>query len=271
VRLAADPAALAAAEAAVESRLRRPIALRAVPLRRIDSVLLYAATGAAGELADGELADGEWRDEPGRWTDRTFLVAMEPRTTELLWDAFHGDGLAMSLGYSLVGTAVSHRPAADPFGGEPEAVTPGELTLGGDALAIRVSPAACPGCFVSTELDAEIPAEYPFLDTRCYDFANGRSPGDLGLVVVEVRATAVNGDPLVERVRFAPAGPTTAAVHFALAVSLDAGYSYRVARVYGDGRTELGDWRRETTWSGLLDVTEDRRPTDRGLDPRALY
>lgn len=269
VRLEPPAGAVAAARRALERRLGRAVSLQAVPVERVDSVLLYASAGEAGP--SGDLDGGKWTGQTGRWAERTFVVGLDRHTAGLLWDTFHAGGLAMSLGYGLVATALPHRPAADPFGGEPEEVEPREVTLVGDALPIRVSPESCSECFASTELDARIPAEYPFLETRCYDFTTGAAPSGLGLVIVEVRATAVTGDPVVERLRFEPGGATSAMVHFRFAVNLDDGYTYRVVRVFGDGRVEAGDWLREETFTGLLDVTRYRPAAGRELDPHALY
>lgn len=269
VRFHTPPSELAAARRLLEQRRRRRIALEPLPVEGVDAVLLYAS--AAPDGPSGDLHEGGFEGDGERWDERTFALGLSPETTQLLWDAFAGDGLAMSLAYSLDGRALSHRPARDPFGGEDEEVEPQLVTLRGDALPIRVSPESCPSCFASTELDARIANEYPFLEARCYDFVSGVAPEDLGLVIVEVRAQAVTGDPLFERVRFAPGGATLLPIHFQLAVSLDAGYDYRVVRVYEDGQTQAGAWTEVAAWSGILDVSEYRERSARRLDPRQLY
>jgi hypothetical protein len=269
LRFASSASAVGQARAMLSRRLGRPVSLQRLGVERVESVLLYASAGAAGPT--GDLGSGDWGEAESRWEERSWILGLTPETTQMLWDEFHADGLAMSLGYSLSGTALSHRPAQDPFGGEAEVVEPEVVVLGGDALAIRVSPEECPACFASTELDAAISAEYPFLEARCYDFESGLAPSDLGLVIVEVRAKAVSGDELFEQARFAPGRATTLPIHFRFAVSLDDGYDHRVVKVFDDGHTEASEWVSRASWSGILDVTEYRQAAGGQLDARMLY
>jgi len=269
VRFASSADAVAAARTMLSRRHGRQVSLQPLGVERVESVLLYTAVGEAGQ--SGDLGVGEWGEAESRWEERSWVLGLTPETTQLLWDEFHADGLAMSLGYSLSATALSHRPALDPFGGEAEVVEPQTVVLGGDALAIRVSPEKCPACFASTELDAAVGAEYPFLEARCYDFESNLAPSDLGLVIVEVRAKAVSGDELLEEVRFVPGRATTLPVHFRFAVSLVDGYDYRVVKVFDDGHTEASEWASSGSWSGILDVTEYRRAAGAELDARMLY
>ena len=93
-------------------------------------------------------------------------------------------------------------------------------------------------------------------------------------MIVEVRASAVTGDRVIERVQFSSGSPTTQSVHFDFAVTLDSGYEHRVVRVYDDGHTEGGEWSASTSFSGILDVSEYRRVAEAGnreLDARQLY
>ena len=274
VRFVPAAEAVARAKTQLSRRSRRPIGLQPVGIEKVESVLLYASAfegGPAGDLGEGSWGNGGGAD---RWIERDYMLGLTPETAQMLWDTFHDDGLAMSLGYSLAGKAVSYRPQRDPFTGEVEELEAAVVTLSGDTLAIRVSPEECGPCFAETQLDAEIPAEYPFLEARCYDFSSGLAPSDLGLVIVEVRAMAVSGDRVLERVQFEPGSPATAEVHFEFAVRLDAGYEYRVVRVYEDGHTEADEWAAADGFHGILDVSERRRPEQAAqaqLDARQLY
>jgi hypothetical protein len=271
-----DSTRIAQAQSALAALARRPVTLRRLPILRIESVLVYAGARAEDDSdssAGGSIEGGDWDDQQGSWDQRVFTLGLDPRTSDLLWESFHREGLAISLSYSLIGRSLASRPVS---GGErsrsPELVVE-ERALVADSLAVRVSPAECPDCFRSIELDAKIPADYPFLDVSCHDFESAELPGDLELVVVRVRASAVNGDHPIEQIEFAAGeGKTKLPVHFRFAVDLEAGYEYQVIREYSYG-SEPEPWTTVDSWTGLLDVT--RYPIGRSqvstLDPRRLY
>jgi hypothetical protein len=265
VRFAPSPAELAHARSEIERRTRRGVVLKPVPLVRVESNLVYAGAGDSGVA--GDLRGGAWSGDGEIWTERSYEIGLSPASADALWQLYHREGLAVSLGYSLVGQGVLVRGDA---AGEEE-VEPETVTFAGDAIPIRVSPEACPECFQSVELDARIAAEYPFLEVYCYDFESGRAPTDLALAVVEVRATAVTGDRPREEVRFARGGRFKAAVDFEFAVRLDRGYEYRVVRVFEDGRQQTDGWQTVDGWTGILDVTAYRHDEEDELDPRSLY
>jgi hypothetical protein len=266
VRFESPAAVLALAESELSRFAGRPVALQPLPIERMDAELLWAPIGSEAE--GGDLRGGWDEERAGAvWTERAYLVGLGPRDAELLWEAYQDEGVALSLGYSLVGRVLPSRPPPE----RAEQPEPEPLTLAGGALPIQVKPADCPQCFTSQDLDAEIPAGYTFVDVYCHDFADGATaPSDLGVVITEVRATAIDGNHPVEQVRFTPGSDARAGVHFRFAVHLESGYDYRVSRVFQDGRVESGDWQRVARWSGILDVTA-RRAADARLDPRELY
>ncbi len=289
VRFAPAPADLARARGEIE-RLAgsRAIALKPVPLDRIESAIVYAGIGEPGigepgvgePGISGELHGGTWSGEAGSggaglWTERTYEIGLSPSSADALWQLYHDHGLAVSLGYSLIGKGV---PASGgEYAGEEREPVAQTIVFAGNAIPIRVSPAACPECFANVEIDARIAAEYPFLEVYCYDFESGLAPTDLALVVVEVRATAITGERPREELRFAPRTGFKAAVDFEFAVRLDQGYQYRVVRVFDDGHQQTDGWQAVDSWTGILDVTtavaRARQPhgEDHKLDPRRLY
>jgi hypothetical protein len=268
VRFAPAPEAVAAAHALL-GRGRGAAVLRPLALERVEAVVLYAGPG---EVAAGELPPGAWEGQGAVWSERSYVVGLEPASAQLLWEAYQRGGLAVSLSYGLVAKGLRARPAAAALGHAAEAAAPESLTFAGGALPIHVAPQECPACFQSTDLDAEIPAGYTFLDVYCHDFQSAAAPLDLGLVIVEVRAEAVSGDRPVEEARFRRADSGHAPIHFRFAVRLERGYEYRVSRVFDDGRVEGGDWARVAGWNGVLDVTR-QAPAERraALDARMLY
>jgi len=199
----------------------------------------------------------------------------------LLWDAYHLGGVSISLSYSVVGRGLPRRPdpETDEIDPDEEPATISEAVSSG-AIPVLVDPEGCDSCFESHELDAEIPAGYTFLDVYCYDFETGEAPTDLARVLVDIRGRAITGDKPVERLRFVPGGSVRDAVHFKFAVDLDAGYEFRVVRLFADGHSEVGDgsaaedaWARVEQWAGILDVTRytELAATKGPLDPRMLY
>lgn len=265
VRLETLPGEVADARRELERRFGRPggsIRLEPLAVERIVSRLLYAEAGAGG--AAGAIDGGEW---DGPWSARSFSVGLEPASAALLWDALHADRLVLSLGYGFEARGLVTRPEPTADRGT---APPRVVELAGDALPIRVSPADCPGCYPSTDLDAEIPAQYPFLDVYCTDFVAPGTERDLGMIRVDVRATAIAGDLLTEEVRFLPDGGTRMPVHFRFAVRLDRGYEFRTSRIFADGRLESDPWRSRPSWAAVLDVSR-YRVAGATLDARALY
>lgn len=267
VRFDVPPGALAAAERALAGGVRRPVTLRPLPLERVESELIYVAAG--DEEEHGVLPPGRWRGEPGLWRERTYQLGLGRRTTELLWRAYHLGGVALSLNYEVFGRGLAARPDPREEGREDEMMA---APAAAGAIPIRVSPVACPACFTSSDLDARIPAGYTRLDVFCHDFLTGAAPADLAMVRVEVRATAVDGERPRQQLRFVPGGPARQEMRFKFAVRLDAGYELRAVRLFADGRSEAGAWRRVDSWIGIQDVTfytAAEGPT--ALDPRNLY
>jgi len=266
VELDAAPSEVDDAERALSRRLRRRVTLRQLPIEAIESLLLYATAGP--EADSGALPPGEWTGEPGVWHVRTFQLGLDPRTTDLLWRAFHQEGLALSLQYSLVARGLPERPPAG-TDAPPESA---RSVVAAGTQPIRVAPDDCPSCFASLEIDARIPAGYTSLEIFCYDFESAAAPSDLARVLVEIRARTATGAEALERVRFLASGPTRMAVHFPVAVEIDGGYELRTVRLFADGHAEEEAWRRFSSWIGIQDVTryvvaEGRRT----LDPRMLY
>ena len=264
------------AKSALERLTGRAVTLRRLPIQRIESVLVYAGALAdddSSSSAGGSIEGGEWEHGEGAWDQRVFTVGLDSGTSDLLWDSFQRGSLALSLSYSLIGQALASRPPADGGADDSKEVRAEQHALVADSLAVRVSPEQCAGCFRLIDLDAKIPADYPFLEVACHDFEAGELASDLELVQVRVRALAVNGDRPIEQVEFAAGdGSTKMPVKFPFAVDLEAGYDYQVIREYSDG-SEPEPWVTVSSWTGRLDVT--RYPTGgpkaSGLDPRRLY
>lgn len=260
VRFATASQAVPTARAELERALGRTVSLEPLPLERLEAVVHYAGGADVSGTLDGADSTGP------TWEQRSFAIGLEPTEAQIVWDAFHRGGLALSVAWDASARMLAARPE-DRSSPVPD---PAPLAVAGGALAVAVSPAACPECFASVDLDAGLPAEYPFLEVACFDFRSPDTPSDLGLVQVEVRAQSVGAGRLTEHVRFLPDGDPRMNVHFRLPVRLDRGFDYRVSRVYADGRVEADAWQERAGWSAILDVTRYRSATA-ALDPRLLY
>jgi len=260
VRFATAAQAVPAARAELARTLRRTISLEPLPLEGLEAVVHYAGAADVSGTLDGARSTGS------TWERRSFAIGLEPVEAQIVWDAFHREGLALSVAWNASARVLATRPA-DRTAPVPD---PAPLAVAGGALAVAVSPASCPECFDSVELDAGLPAEYPYLEVACFDFRSPDTPSDLGLVQVEVRADSVGAGRLTERVRFLPDGDPRMDVHFRLPVRLDRGFDYRVSRAFADGRVEADAWQERVGWSAILDVTRYRSATA-ALDPRRLY
>ena len=279
IRLDTQPDNLEVVEAELHRRLGHSVRLYPLPIVDVESDLVYSALGGGDSKTEsGILGGGYWgraeEENTGEvWNERTYYISADPLTADMLWQAYHNGTVLLSLNVAVESRGVKERPQGSVAGGE--TVT---RTVFADAVPVSISPQRYPRLFVDYEIDAEMPAGYTFLDVYCYDFQEENRPEDLLAVDVEVRGRAMNGDLLVERIRFSVEEPEVfkRQVHFRYAVSLDSGYEYRIVRTYGTTGREIGAWEKVSDWSGICDVTTVQRtagsPRDaRPLDPRMLY
>lgn len=278
VQLQTEPKNLGSAQTALERSLGHSVRLYSLPIVDVKSDLIYAALTESGANESGTLRGGYWGrptdEEIGEiWTERTYYVSADPYSADMLWQAYHKGNVLLSLTVAVDSRGIKEKP----IGGTNSAETVTRTVLA-DAIRIGVSPESHPQCFREMDIDEKMPAGYTFLDVYCYDFQAEDRPEDLLVVDVEVRAKAVGGDLIIGRVRFLPDQPDVYKhqVHFRFAVSLDAGYSYRVIRTYGASGKTAGEWIDVPYWNGMCDVTMGQRSGHsfrdaRPLDPRLLY
>ena len=279
------------------TRDRRAVLLP-IPVESIAAELVYSVI-EGDETQQGErLATGLWAEPPkeppkegpstGQWEAKSFDIALNPRTTQLMWEAYEKGGVLLSLNYAVVARGVSDlnvlpaeaqrrldeiRRQAEAEGAAHEEPTEIELekiarTVRADALQIRVSPTEHPECFTSADIDAEMPAGYVFLDVYCYDFQNDATSA-VAKKRVEIRGTGIAGGRPKVKVEFNRNKPdeTSRGVHFDLAVDLKKGYEYRIVEFDDDGNVTQSDWIAVKDWTGILDVTrESEAPADNNAD-----
>jgi len=278
-----------AARKVLKRRHRRAMLLP-IPVERVEAELVYSII-EGGDVQQGErLATGLWSEPPkeppregpsaGQWASKNFDIALNPRTTQLMWEAYEKGGVLLSLNYAVVARGVSDlnqlpreaqrrldelRRAASSNGGqfeEPDEVELEQIarTVRSDALQISVLPAQHPECFTSADLDAGMPAGYVFLDVYCYDFQSNPST-TIAKKTVEIRGTGVAGGRPKVKVHFRRGKPdeTSQSVRFKLAVDLDKGYEYRIVDIDDSGHVEKTDWLAVADWTGILDISTESK------------
>ncbi len=285
---------VAKAHAVLKRTRNRRAVLLPIPVDTVEAELVYSVI-EGGDVQQGErLATGLWAEPPtqpategpsaGQWESKSFTIALNPRTTQLMWQAYEEHAVLLSLNYAVVAKGVSdldvlpleaqrrldelrRQMHGDKDDGEQYEPTEIELetisrTVLADALQISVSPSEHPECFRSVDLDAEIPAGYIFLDVYCYDFQNDPDT-TIAKKSVEIRGTGIAGGRPKVKVDFRRSTPdeTMQSVRFELAVDLDKGFEYRIVDYDDEGTVTKTDWVAVADWTGVLDIsTEYDRP-----------
>ena len=249
---------------------RASIELRPLPVRRLETVLLY--TGAAGAAGGGG-------SSAAYWTERIYSLVLDPDAAQLLSDSLEHGRLALSLGYAFFADGMGSDQPLEELRGSPELVaqmrqllqshattaatagTPpatqkAQLVRAG-ALGVTVDTVRWPGLVTRIDVGGAAPPAYAFLDVYCYDFNNEIRP-DLSERQVELEAEGVAPGRRVRlSVVFQRAQPDLYArtVRFPGAVRIDRPYRFRVIDVAPDGTTTGGAWQTRSSWTDRLDVT----------------
>ena len=278
-----------AAEKVLKRRHRRAL-LKPIAVEKVEAELVYVVIEDGGaERGSGErIAGGIWAEPPaepptegasaGRWESKSFEIVLNPRTTQVMWEAYEKGGVLLSLNYAVVANGVSDlnslpreaqrrldelRRAAEGADEEFEEPDEAELeaiarTVQSGAVQIKVLPQEHPECFKSVDLDAKIPAGYVFLDVYCYDFQNDPDT-PIAKKTVEIRAYGIAGGRPKVKVHFRRSKPDeySQSVRFDLAVDLDKGYEYRIVDLNDDGDVEKGEWIAAEDWTGILDISSE--------------
>lgn len=230
-----------------------PIELRPLPIRRLEAALVYAPVGrseAASPLPPGHFEDGEPgapQDPEAFWTTRSYVLGLEPVTSELFAGALARGQVVLSLSYAFYAAGVG-------------AASPNGQLVRASVFAIAVDAGKWPDVLRRADINERVPPGYPLLDVYCYDFRDSLRPA-LYEKAVEVEAEGMGGRPVVAGARFGRDQPDLYArgLRFGVAVHLDRPYRYRVTEVTDDGRSTVTPWRQRASWADLLDVTGGER------------
>ncbi len=285
------PAQLSETRTALMATTRRAVELRPLPIRRLESAIVYTPVSAHGtepaSSTDGDpsqaLSGGHFEatgpSEPRNeyWRERTFTVAMSAADAQLLTAAFTRGAVALSIGYAffaegiapaeplqqLSGSAALVKALSSQISARSSAVddlAPAAHIVRAGAVAIAVDPVRWPGLVEKVDLNDSAPPGYAALDVHCYDFSQGPASA-LYEKQVHIEGTGVGGGPVVVTVTFSRSHPDLSArsIRFPVAVRLDRPYRLRLITVAQDGTSVASPWQ-ERNWMELLDVTTPPEP-----------
>jgi hypothetical protein len=274
-----------AATALKAAGIRRPD-LRPLPIRRLESALIYETAGGpeAPPAEPRALPEGHFEAagaEPGdgTWSERLYTLALDPATADLFGQALRAGQVVLSVGYAFYADGIGpDRPLTELTGSPaliaelrsrldgPRSETPGEapepVLVRAGAAAVTVDAGRWPELLKRVDVNESVPPGYAALDLYCYDFRDALRPG-LYEKQVEIEAVAVGGGRAVLAATFRRAEPDLYArsLRFPMAVRLDRPYRFRVIDTFDDGRTAAGPWTDRASWTELLDVTSPAAPS----------
>lgn len=263
----------------------RVVDLRPLPVQRLEAAVIYTPVGgaedAASALPEGRFEEGAGApsDASAFWTERTFTLGLDARTSELFGGALGQGQLALSLSYAFYAKGVAAAAAApEPLVGPAKAVSELRRVLAlrrlqaapsseGGALKEQLVKAGAFAVFVDTrrwpellrrvDVNERVPPGYPLLDVYCYDFNAASADPVAYEKQVEIEAEGAGGGLVRAGVRFGRDQPDIYAhsLRFGMAVRLDRPYRFRVTEVRADGTSTTAPWRERASWAELLDVS----------------
>jgi hypothetical protein len=275
------------ARSVLAASTRERIELRPLPIRRVESAIVYAAAEqpdrnpAAAEptqvLPAGHFeASDDAAPREGYWTERIYTLGLNPADAQLLSDALERGRLALSVGYAFLADGIGTEPVEE-LSGSPDLVAAlrrqlrsprrappdGSVTPRTEPIVVRAGAVAAtadlarwPRIIRRVDINATAPPGYAVLDVYCYDF---NQPADQARyeTQVEIQAVSVSGAPVTLRATFSRAQPDLYArsLRFRVAVRMDRPYRFRVHAISLDGSAMTTPWRERTSWAELLDVT----------------
>lgn len=246
----------------------REVNFRPVPLTEFSSSLIYSTTETnednkkSGEIFGGISKANDGNEKEGQWHRRRFTIGLMSNTAQVFWDNFQNDRLQLSLSYHWKGLGVIptdfNKSNAEELG-----VISADLNDDDEwgkafhevvnTIPINISAKEYPKLFRKNETWQKLSMGHTNLTVYCYDFINELKK-NLYSVTVEVKFKTLRNQDYKEKVKFNENDDSYKKnISFRLAKDLDAGYKYRVKRLYQDGRYEKSKWNHFN--SQHLDVT----------------
>jgi hypothetical protein len=254
------------------------IELRPLPIRRLESAIVYASSASgpsATALPAGHAEETEApRPRDGYWTERIYTLGLDATDAQLLSEALERGSLALSVGYAFLADGIASDQPLQELTGTPELVdalkkqlTPkdGESRAGAGAgphvvragaVGVTVDASQASRIVQRIDINDSAPPGYAALDVYCYDFnQGGESP--LYEKQIEIDAAGIGGKRVQLKAAFSRAHPDLFArsLRFPVAVRLDKPYRFRILETTQDGTQKTSEWRERSSWTELLDVT----------------
>jgi len=280
-------AQLAEARQQLATQLVGAIELRPLPIRRLESALVYApvaepTSGAppssspeqvlpAGHF---EAADESSAAKPdGYWSDRVYTLRLAEPDAQLLSSALEHGQVAFSIGYAFLTEGARPDDPLQQLSGSPALVTelhkliasPATTGTGTEkplavvragAVGVTADVARWPQIVRRVDINESAPPGYAAMDIYCYDFSQGTDSA-LYEKQIEIEADGIGGRSVSITTSFSRSQPDLYArsVRFPVAVRLDRPYRFRVVEISQDGNSSTTPWRTQSSWTDLLDVT----------------
>ncbi len=271
---------LAVKLALAKTQNRTTIDLRPMPIRNINTVLVFtpidgsvSLPGDTTTLYGGNFsADGKQGvSQRGMyWKERDFSMRLDNESSQALAGAFEKGQLLMSVGYAffsegvnsitndfqISGNKVFTEELQKKLSEAQDSLKVNEHCVMTDALAVHIDTEKWPDLVSQIDINEEIPPGYAALEIRCYDF-NNNLDSTLYVKKIEVKATGVGGNNVITQVSFSRKTPDIYAqdIHFNYAVKMDEPFYYRITTVSDEGMPQKTGWIEQQSWTSLIDIT----------------
>ena len=254
--------------------------LRPLPIRNLEATLIAPVGGRFQRLGSSENLEApttrEKRSRNSFWTERTFTLRLEDTEAQLLWNQIQKGQLSLSLAYAFYADVIIEKHGDYQIGGDSifiqkaveklQKIAPTDTALltkqiMTGAFPIRIDAEKYPHLLKQMDIDGELPAAYPVLAIKCYDFTDNLRP-DLFLKTVDVQATGINGQLVSMRpgkFKYNAPDQNSIQVHFPFAIRMDKPLRYRTTEYTKDGNKTQSDWHTQESWSKLIDITTGQR------------
>ena len=251
--------------------------LRMLPLYKIDAMLVYASINqeesrnhvlTGGFFGQSAEASGEL------WHERVYTLRLDKHSAQAFQQAFENGQSLLSVGYAYYAFGVNSDPDQLELKGSSALVSemrhrlsqladsvntdsiasPRQILT--DAFQIIIDTQKHPDLIEKVDINENIPPDYAAVDVYCYDFNNQLRP-DLHAKKVEIKAEGVGDRPVVTNIIFRERNADIYAhnIRFKHSVRMDFPLQYRITEITKAGDVNVYPWKKQKTWSEILDVT----------------
>lgn len=252
--------------------------LRPLPIRKFESLLVFAGSGATDTARlipanYSEATDENAASSNSYWNERIVTLRLSNFDEQLVESALRNHQSVMSFAYAMFsvfseadvndvavyGDNRIRKEIRDFFDNEVKNQADSTLPISlfkADVVNLSVDPDKWPATIQSVDINEKVPARYALFDVYCYDFNNDLRY-DLYAKKIEIRATSVNGSDITTSFTFRQAQPDIYAksIRFPYAVRFDRPFFYRVTEINQDGDINQAEWKQRKEWSQVLDIT----------------